>query len=256
MSGDVSVYSRFLLKFVEIIAAGLATAVSGYLIAHLSGVLSSPVSAPARAVIEESAKAGPPAQPPSWISGDLIDQHTVPKQEGAPSPVSQSAPPASPAKNAVPRKQTGAATNAPESKGDLHSLAARVRAALATMDANRADADRTGQLAVPPRDNYRLNPAGPASPQVEPSAFLSHGPGTGAAPPSTGEFGPIPAQKTESNPPVPIEVQSRPVVSVQPSPTPPADKQTGTLSDLEDMLRHDPLAGSEEAPRPPLPVGE
>ena len=39
-------FSRFFLKFVEIIAAGLATAVSGYLIAHLSGVLSSPGPAP------------------------------------------------------------------------------------------------------------------------------------------------------------------------------------------------------------------
>jgi hypothetical protein len=36
-----------LLKFVEIIAAGLATAVSGYLIARLSGALLSPAPAPA-----------------------------------------------------------------------------------------------------------------------------------------------------------------------------------------------------------------
>ena len=34
---DHSYFPRFLLKFVEIIAAGLATAASGYLIAHLSG---------------------------------------------------------------------------------------------------------------------------------------------------------------------------------------------------------------------------
>jgi hypothetical protein len=47
---NVSYFSRFFLKFVEIITAGLATAVSGYLIAHLSGVLSSPGPAPAAAV--------------------------------------------------------------------------------------------------------------------------------------------------------------------------------------------------------------
>ena len=35
-SDNVSYFSRFFLKFVEIIAAGLATAVSGYLIAHFS----------------------------------------------------------------------------------------------------------------------------------------------------------------------------------------------------------------------------
>jgi hypothetical protein len=31
---EVSYFSRFLVKFIEIVAAGLATAVSGYLIAH------------------------------------------------------------------------------------------------------------------------------------------------------------------------------------------------------------------------------
>jgi hypothetical protein len=47
MSAPDNVFSRFLLKFVEIIAAGLATAVSGYLIARLSGALLSPAPAPA-----------------------------------------------------------------------------------------------------------------------------------------------------------------------------------------------------------------
>jgi hypothetical protein len=47
--------SRFFLKFVEIIAAGIATAVSGYLIAHLSGALFWP--APATAVIQVSPNA-------------------------------------------------------------------------------------------------------------------------------------------------------------------------------------------------------
>src|SRR5262249_60627349 len=51
-SDNGSYFSRFVLKFLEIVAAGLATAVSGYLIAHLSGVLSTPVPAPAAAVIQ------------------------------------------------------------------------------------------------------------------------------------------------------------------------------------------------------------
>jgi hypothetical protein len=50
ISAEVSYFSRFLVKFIEIIAAGLATAVSGYLIAHLSGALSSPAPIPAAAV--------------------------------------------------------------------------------------------------------------------------------------------------------------------------------------------------------------
>ena len=34
MSGEVSYFSRFFVKFVEIIAAGLASAISAYLLAH------------------------------------------------------------------------------------------------------------------------------------------------------------------------------------------------------------------------------
>jgi len=49
MSGEVSYFSRFLVKFVEIIAAGLASAISAYMLAHFGGVLLSsptPASAP------------------------------------------------------------------------------------------------------------------------------------------------------------------------------------------------------------------
>ena len=42
MSGEVSYFSRFFVKFVEIIAAGLASAISAYLLAHFAGLLSSP----------------------------------------------------------------------------------------------------------------------------------------------------------------------------------------------------------------------
>ena len=37
-----SYFSRFALKFAEILGAGIATAVSGYLVAHLGGYLSWP----------------------------------------------------------------------------------------------------------------------------------------------------------------------------------------------------------------------
>ena len=53
MSGENSCFSRFLVKFVEVSAAGLATAISAYALAHLGGFLSSsptPPSAPATAV--------------------------------------------------------------------------------------------------------------------------------------------------------------------------------------------------------------
>ena len=244
MSGDVSVLSRFMVKFVEIIAAGLATAASGYLIAHLSGALSSSVSPPAQAVIQAAPNASPPAQSSSPIPGDVGEQHTAAKQEAA-SPVQQPARPVNPAKIALPRKHTETATSAVESKRDQESLAARVRDALANVDASR-----TGLPATPTRD---VRPAGPAS-QPQSSADSSRGAVTGAAPPSPGELRSVPAQPAQPNPLIAVETQSRP--AVQPSPAPPAETETGIVSTLEQVLRHDPLAGSEEAPRPPMPVGQ
>ena len=53
MSGEVSYLSRFFVKFVEVIAAGVATAISAYLLAHFGGLLppSTPV-APAPTAVQ------------------------------------------------------------------------------------------------------------------------------------------------------------------------------------------------------------
>ena len=48
MSGESSYFSRFFVKFVEVSAAGLASAISDYLLAHFGGLL--PAPAPATAV--------------------------------------------------------------------------------------------------------------------------------------------------------------------------------------------------------------
>src|SRR5437588_11403131 len=96
---NVSYFSRFFLKFVEIIAAGLATAVSGYLIAHFSGVLSSPGPAPGASVIQAAPRAfsSPPAQaiaPNASTSSTPIpvkanDRRLAPQRELNGSPVTQ-----------------------------------------------------------------------------------------------------------------------------------------------------------------------
>ena len=55
MSSEVSYLSRFFVKFVEVIAAGVATAISAYLLAHFGGLLPpSPtsVSAPAPTAVQ------------------------------------------------------------------------------------------------------------------------------------------------------------------------------------------------------------
>jgi hypothetical protein len=87
VSGDVSYLSRFLVKFVEIIAAGLATALSGYLIAHLSGVLSSPAPATPAAAIQVAPSASTPSNMPvqpippiTPTSVDTSEQRRTPEQ--------------------------------------------------------------------------------------------------------------------------------------------------------------------------------
>src|SRR5262249_11343826 len=84
-SEDASYFSRFLLKFVEIIAAGLATAVSGYLIAHLTGLLSSPAPPPATAVIQVAPSALSTA-PVEAVAPSTNPTSNSPPQVNAPIP--------------------------------------------------------------------------------------------------------------------------------------------------------------------------
>jgi hypothetical protein len=132
VSGEVSWYSRFFGKFAEVIAVGLATAVSGYLIAHLGGLLSSP----APTAIQIAPTAG-------GVSGKLLAEPTPPVSVEAKE--QRLAPPAPlPAQRTVnatkavpPLKHMKTDTSATESKPrDEKSVEARVRAALANIDAN------------------------------------------------------------------------------------------------------------------------
>jgi hypothetical protein len=257
VSDDASYLSRFLLKFVEITAAGLATAVSGYLIAHLTGALSSP--APATAVIQvtpdASTQSGRLAQPIPPISVDVSERRVAPQQDVNARPVTQPSPPqqevnappvtqrasrsVNTAKTTPPHNHIETTPSAAESKRDHGSFVARIRAALGS-------ADRTGDVS---RD-----PAAMASqplPVTDPSGTVA------AAPPITTEPRPVPVQQAPIEPtPMAVEIKSRPVTSIQSSPAPSPVKQTDVLWPLEQVLRHDPLAGSDDAPRPPMPVGE
>src|SRR5262249_58000185 len=65
MSGENSYFSRFFVKFVEVSAAGLASAICAYLLAHFGGLL--PAPAPATAVqvgpVASETPESPRAQP-------------------------------------------------------------------------------------------------------------------------------------------------------------------------------------------------
>jgi hypothetical protein len=167
---NVSYFSRFLLKFVEIIAAGLATAVSGYVIAHLTGALSFPAPAPAptAAVIQVapsvSVPFGPPVQPTSPVSANASEQRLAPQQDANAPPVAQ--PARKTAKSEPSRKRMESAPSVAASTRDQGSFVSRVRAALTSADANRMD-----PLDVSPRQSVSTRaPAAIAQPKTDPPA--------------------------------------------------------------------------------------
>jgi hypothetical protein len=247
---SVSFISRFAVKFVEIVAAGLATAASGYLIAHLSGVLSSPAPAPSAAAITTAngnMASGQPPQPIAPTAAETTEERLVPQQEpealraAGPSRRIVNITKAQPAGKHIEKAIRGA-----ESTRDQDSLADRVRAALANADAKRAD-PLDGSLS----GSFARQPA--AIEQPRPLNNRSDAAAISAAPTAAPELRSAPTP-VEANAPAAVETPSRPLTATQSSPAP--GKETDVLSTLEQMLRHDPVANADEAPRPPMPVGQ
>jgi hypothetical protein len=259
VSDKVSFFSRFFVKLVEIFAAGIATAVGGYLIAHLGGLLSASAPAPAAVQVAPSAGAvskSPTAQPAPPISADASQQDAnAPSAQPARKTVNGNKP-------AVPPKHIKTDTSAAESKpteskpSDEESVEARVRAALANIDANRP-----AQPVVPP--HQADVPPDPAVIRAQPQPV--DGPSstaTAAASPRATDLQPQPAPQApvEPGPLTAVEIKSRPVTEIEavpaPQAAPPAREEKGlfaTLKRIPDLLRPDPPG---EAPRPPMPVGE
>ena len=142
MSGEVSYFSRFFVKFVEIVAAGLASAVSAYLLAHFGGVLLSsptPASAPVAPIaseVAESRRAQP--APPAVAAAPVNERRTVP-QKDTDAPAAQLAPNGGKEAKTLPlRKHTKTDTSVAEKEPrGQKSVEVLTRAALANIDANR-----------------------------------------------------------------------------------------------------------------------
>ncbi len=251
-SDDASYFSRFMARFVEIIAAGFATAVSGYLIAHLGATLSSPAAAPAGAIeVTPSARmtsGSPPAKPTPPASTDAYEQLLATQQDANAHLVAQPARRAVNATKAAPlRKHMKTETSATENRRDQESVAARVRAALANIDANRPE-----QPGATHQDNLS-RPAAIIGAQPWPVDYPLRVPAVAAAPAgiATIQPAPVPQPPIESNP-----VEVRRPAAIEAFPAPPAPEETGMFSAFDQILRHDPLASADEAPRPPMPVGQ
>jgi hypothetical protein len=240
-----SYISRFLVKFVEIIAAGLATAASGYLIAHLSATLSSSTPTNTRAVVVTpniGERAALPAQTSTLGSADNNQQPMLPQLTAPASPQ----PPAATASIPKPEAQSRRIENSPKATTRRReSWTVRVRAALANA-AHRSDPPADSPLRSRP-------PTVMADPERVIDSANSHT--VSAATPAASEVRLPPLQETTiiASPPTVTEVN--PAVPIQPAPAA-SEKAPAALSTLEQMLRNDPLAGTDQVPRPPMPVGQ
>jgi hypothetical protein len=285
MSGESSYFSRFFVKFVEVSAAGLASAICAYLLAHFGGLL--PAPGPATPVQVGSTASEAPesrrAQPtPS------VEQRPAPQQDA---PVAQPAvKSAKDAKALPPRKRTKTDTSVTEKEPRQKSAEALARAALANVDANRPAAPdaligpgltdtRSAPADIQPRRaNVPLRQADVGPPQ--PVAVLPRPGGMEAAPhaadvqpqpveisPATGANLQPGARDVRPDPVPPVDIRSWPVVAVDPrspradppleisSPQQPptADQDKGVFSALK--RSPDPPAPTGDTPRPPMPVG-
>jgi hypothetical protein len=166
-----------------------------------------------------------------------------------------------------PETDTSTAASGAESKRDQESVLARIKAALANSNAKRTSPPETTQRqSNTPHGPTAIGSQSPpvsAVPNAAPGTTPGTAPGTApstasvtAAPPDSAKAPPPPVQQsaTEPNPPT-IEIQSRPVAADQTAPAPASQEESGMFSAL-DRLRHDPLAASDDAPRPPMPVGQ
>jgi hypothetical protein len=288
MSGENSYFSRFFVKFVEVSAAGLASAICAYLLAHFGGLL--PAPAPATAVqVGPTASESPQsrrAQP-----SPSVEQRSAPQRDTDAAVAQPALKSLKDAKAVPPRKRTKTDTSVTEKESHQKSAEALARAALANVDANRpappdaligpgltntpAPADIQSRRAnVPPRQAD----VGPPQPVAAPPSA-----GGVEVAPHAADVQPQPveikaatgsnlqpgARDARPDPMPPVDIQSRPVAAVDPRspradppleinapPQPPtADQDKGVFSLIPDLLRPDPPASTGETLRPPMPVG-
>ena len=287
MSGENSYFSRFFVKFVEVSAAGLASAICAYLLAHFGGLL--PAPAPATTVqVGPTASETPESRRPQ--SSPSVEQRSAPQRDTDAAVAQPALKSVRDAKAVAPRKRTKTDTSVTEKEPDQKSAEALARAALANVDANRpappdavtepgltgtpAPADNQSRRAnVPPRQ-ADVGPPQPvaAPPRAGGMEVAPHAADVQPQPvvisPATGANLQPGARDVRPDPVPPVDLQSRPVAAVDPrSPRadppreisapeqpPTADQDKAALKRIPDLLRPDSPASTETL-RPPMPVG-
>ena len=331
-----SFISRFLYKALEIIGAAVATAVSGYLVAHMGGFLPSQtthaptppavavVPAPSERPVVKNSPANVPAKEPAATAQPTQSAATPPAAEGPDRRAAQTPPePTTPAAQSVPKnsKTKTAVTPPPRGKSakeaaatpdagrpretpevkpregeDKESVEARVKAALAKVDANRqppadprrgdvspvtqpqaGDVTPNTTAAIPPRPlespSAATGPAGqPRSADlgtpVQQSATQpvpSQSPPAQSAPSVAAPVQIAPVQPASPQQPdalTSVEIKSRPIATIDtpaaPQAAPPQEEEKGVGSFFQRILPdlRRPASTAGDAPRPPASVGE
>ncbi len=257
MANGTAFFSRFTMKFVEVIGAGIATAVTGYLIAHLGGFWSTPrtpaaipasvemAPAPAVSTMPKSARVSPPPLPAAVDIASPAAKLDKPSDKPSEKPplkpdaVAEKEPAAAstPSARATPARKSSAGEaksyepksrepKASEAKlrerDDTASVEEQVRAALAKVDAGRRPL---------------AEPAAPIeSPAVMPSVAVAPPPAI-AAPiaPTVASVPPVPAPAAVSATP--------PAVAAVSPPTAIAPPLVGTVE-----IKSEPVATVEAMP--------
>ena len=289
MSGENSYFSRFFMKFIEVGAAGLASAICAYLLAHFGGLL--PAPAPATAVQVGPTASETPESPRARPSPS-VGQRSAPQRDTDAAVAQPALKSVKDAKAVAPRKRTKTDTSVTEKEPHQKSAEALARAALANVDANRpAPPDALigpGLTDTPAPADIQSRPANVAPRQADvgppqPVAAPPRAGGIEGAPhaadvqpqpvevsPATGANLQPGARDVRPHPVTPVDIQSRPVAAVDPrSPRadppleigaqqpPTADQDKGVFSALKripDLLRPASPASTETL-RPPMPVG-
>jgi hypothetical protein len=330
-----SFISRFLYKVLEIVGAAVATAVSGYFVAHLGGFLPSqthPSTPPTVAVapterpVAKSIPANLPAKEPTATAQptqsvaapaaaeapDHRPSQTPQEAAGSPAPTApksaNSRTAAKPPRNKSAKPETVATPDTsrsreaveakaretaepkpqPRQADDKDSVEAQVKAALANVDNHAPPADvrhdnpatQSRPTDVAPNTTAAI-PARPLEPPQaapgpvgQPRSVDLGSPVQQPATPQPATTQPVPAvaapvqiapvQPTPPQQPdalTSVEIKSRPIATIDTpaasEAAPPQEEEKGVLSIfkriLPDLRRP---ASTDEAPRPPAPVGQ
>jgi hypothetical protein len=294
---ESSFLSRFTLKSLEVLAAGFATAVSGFLIAHFSGYFAVP--APAPAVMQPAAihdvqsgtqgaiLADPAAPAPATLPAASVMNVAPAAVNAAPAAaLHQSTPadelPSSVGTEAKPHDAAETKQRDATKRASAQSFEARVRAALAKVGASYpASGDVPRRAAPSPTDSAPRSPAVEPRPFDTPTGSIASAPRpTDSAPrlapgepPPDAAAAPASQAPTIQNtgaqnstvqlaPPEAVEIKSEPVAGVdtnqpaQAAADSPGADQDGTFAAITKRLRSDKPVPEDQAPRPPMPVGQ